>query len=522
MFPTVTEPGQLLPLLEDVFQVPLPRWNLVDSSVWGDYIAYGIDFDLPDGRHTRQWVECAAARTGIGSWENIDHSRYWFYTNEAANFSVMLITGSKTACFGFASVISLHKKYMQQIELATEESKRNAQQQAEDTETTVFRRECSAALRCRLLNNRPEEVLTPAQYIDRYGSELLLTSSENGQPIANPVLFATVFFERGARAESRQALLECFDRFEELFGTRLKGGHLSGGSYCAKTARGINAMRRQILEASSVCFTRSDVSNQFAAPGFSLQALVPPKFPDLDDDGMLSCLEFTLPWSMAAGPELAVYQQYLSFICQHLSVRGGYGGLKQGLSYRGSAGHESYRTALSFTGLEIEPFATLETQNFRILSQEGDRERGPVFPYLKRNARVLCQGFIKSVNWYTLLGDVFVERLGDEESLRKQLKRQDIGIDRQGQCLLIRAGDFPRLGAPEEGLIEPYAFVNRALRPLRNPENDAFHRYLVPAGGEDCDETVRANAEDAKLWLARFDSPEDGPVQYWKPDIESL
>ena len=70
-------------------------------------------------------------------------------------------------------------------------------------------------------------------------------------------------------------------------------------------------------------------------------------------------------------------------------------------------------------------------------------------------------GFLKGVNWYTLLGDLFVERLGGDEQLRKALHRDDIRIERINHCVLVRAGPFPRLGAPEEALPEPYVFVQR-------------------------------------------------------------
>jgi len=410
MFPKITEPEQLAPLLEDIFQVSLSNWRVLDSSRWGEYIAYGIHFDLPYGRHTRQWVECAAARTGREAWDNPDHFRHWFYTNPEANFSIMLNTAGKQSTFGFAMVSSLHKKYTQQILQAEEEERRNPQPDSREVEAIVFQRECSAALQRRLQRNRPEAVLDPAQYIERYSAEFSLTCAQRGLPGTKPVLFATVFFERADQPAQRQALLDCFDRFEALFGPRLKGGLLSPGNYCAKTARGINAMRKKILEGTSVCFTRSDVTDSFTAPEYGLSATTHPPLPGIDDCGMLACLEFTLPWHMAASAEINVYQEYLRFVCQRLPVRGGYGGLKLELSYRRETGHEAYRTALDFTGLEIDPFALWEADNFRILSQEGERGHGPIFPYLKPKAAVIFQGFIKSVNWYTILGDVFIER----------------------------------------------------------------------------------------------------------------
>ncbi len=96
------------------------------------------------------------------------------------------------------------------------------------------------------------------------------------------------------------------------------------------------------------------------------------------------------------------------------------------------------------------------------------------------------------MNWYTILGELFIERLGGEAKIREELGRPDIHIERANACLLIRAGNFPRLGAPEEGLPEPYVFVNSVLRVLRDPKPDAL--------------------DTAHAWAARFDLPDAPPI----------
>ncbi len=113
-------------------------------------------------------------------------------------------------------------------------------------------------------------------------------------------------------------------------------------------------------------------------------------------------------------------------------------------------------------------------------------------------------GFIKGVNWYTLLGDVFVERLGGDAELRRALDRDDILVDRINHCVLVRAGPFPRLGAPEEGLPEPYVFVNKTLRVLRNPKPDGLHLYDP--------HLPNADSSNARSWQARFDLPDAPPI----------
>lgn len=140
------------------------------------------------------------------------------------------------------------------------------------------------------------------------------------------------------------------------------------------------------------------------------------------------------------------------------------------------------------------------------LSYEGEAPNGmtALYGYLHPGAKVARWGFIKGVNWYTLLGDWFVERLGGDAALRKALDREDIGVERINHCVLVRAGPFPRLGAPEDGLPEPYVFVNKVLRVLRNPKPDGLHFYDP--------HLPNADSKHARSWQARFDLPDASPI----------
>lgn len=362
---------------------------------------------------------------------------------------------------------------------------------------------------------RPGVVLSPLQGIAQYLDELRFTDQD--RVVVNPVLFATVYFERGAYPEVRQGVLACLDAFEERFGANLHGGRVGGGKYTAKTAKGMQAMRKLLLDSKpneSVEFVRSDVTDQYTAPDYVVEAYMPAAFPSGGDGGFVSYIKFVLPWSMATDEEgLAQYHDYLRFVCQTLPVRGGYGGLTPTLPFdRHRYQPQEYVLASRFTGLEMDCAPHFETDTYRIQSIEGEEPNVVCLNILKPGATVTALGHIKGVNWYTILGDVFVDRLGGEAALRQQLARADIGVERQGQCLLIRAGDHPRLGAPEEGLIEPYAFVNRAVRSLRIAEHGGMHTYMEYA--------ERADGDNTQAWLARFDLPEDGPIRYWQPGDE--
>lgn len=60
------------------------------------------------------------------------------------------------------------------------------------------------------------------------------------------------------------------------------------------------------------------------------------------------------------------------------------------------------------------------------------------------------------------------------------------------------------MGAPKEGLPEPYVFVNKVLHVLRNPKPDGLHFYDP--------HLPNADSKHARSWEARFDFPDAPPI----------
>ncbi|WP_153012963.1 type VI immunity family protein [Pseudacidovorax intermedius] len=374
-------------------------------------------------------------------------------------------------------------------------------------------------------SNDPRPVLTPLQAHLRYGDDMTLYAPDGERPLVLPGVIGTVFFEHGARPEVRAGILRCFDRFEELFGQELKGGKAADlAKFSRKTAAGLQSIRRAIVEtppSGEVSVARASATDQDTAAAYQIKTLTNTEFeeesvapgglfvaPKGFDAGYLSYIKFQVPLRLVTDDEgLKLYETFLRFVCANLPVRGGYGGLSPLLPY---SYHRfmpaEYELAKRFIGLEIDSRGFDQSREYMTASHEEDAA-GTLkvsYPYLKPGADVTSWGFIKSVNWYTLLGDVFVERLGGEDKLRADLARPDIGIERIGQCMLIRAGAFPRLGAPEEGKPEPYVFVNSVLRVLRNPDPDSLHLHIPALDHANPAETVR--------WEARFDLPGAPPI----------
>ena len=334
-----------------------------------------------------------------------------------------------------------------------------------------------------------------------------------------PGVIGTFFFERGAQPPVRQAILDCFDRFEAMFGAHLRGGKDADlGKFTKRTEAGVEKIRRAILATPShlqVSVVRSSATDQDTAPEYNIQTLTGTAAPKdyvsprgwrapKGQEAGLSYLKFNVPMDlMATRDGITLYEDFLRYVCEKLTVRGGYGGLAPILPY---SYHrympQEWALAERFSGLEIDSTAHLLIRDYNPVSYEGTSTEAMTafYPGLHPGAKVGRWGFIKGVNWYTILGELFVDRLGGEAAVRKALDRSDIRIERIGSSLLIRAGEFPRLGAPEEGLPEPYVFVNSVLRVLRDPNPDALHTYIP--------DSPSADTKNARHWVARFDLPD--------------
>ncbi len=100
---------------------------------------------------------------------------------------------------------------------------------------------------------------------------------------------------------------------------------------------------------------------------------------------------------------------------------------------------------------------------------------------------------IKGVNWLTVLGDAWVERLGGRDKL-SGLPRDAFPIYNYPGGIVIQAGVTPEIGDRNRRLKpQNYPRVARLLKEIRVQEHDS----LQASGGFDKEETL--------IWLARFE-----------------
>ncbi|WP_175881386.1 type VI immunity family protein [Burkholderia sp. BCC0044] len=111
---------------------------------------------------------------------------------------------------------------------------------------------------------------------------------------------------------------------------------------------------------------------------------------------------------------------------------------------------------------------------------------------------------IKSVNWYTILNQIWLEKLGGRDEFERAIQSEaasGLSLVDYANGVMVKAGEWPSLGWTERDPQPPaYVAANRLLRPIRVPELRCLHMGSVM--GE-----TRFDNVSTDQWLRRFDAP---------------
>src|SRR5471030_1633314 len=211
-------------------------------------------------------------------------------------------------------------------------------------------------------------------------------------PVVRLGLIATVYFKEGYLLENKKKVMECFDRFKKEFRQHLKWQF--DGRYKKLTDDSFKKTTLKILETDSneqYEWHISSAPTANEAAEYSLSAL---NSFEVHGDQKRSYLKITLPWAFLQEADGAArYQNWLVYLSNQVRAEHGYGGLSSILPYDfDSYMPMEFQLAQRFSGLEVDSMV----HNFK---------------------RELLD-HIKGVNWYTVLGKQFVERIGGEDRLR--------------------------------------------------------------------------------------------------------
>ncbi|WP_320413030.1 DUF3396 domain-containing protein [Pseudomonas germanica] len=289
-------------------------------------------------------------------------------------------------------------------------------------------------------------------------------------------LIATIYFKNGYSLEKKKKIDECFARFHEEFEPLLKT--MVYRRRKKLTNDSFKKARESILQTDpddQFSWFLGSSSSQNEADSYSISML---NSFEAHGDKKRSFIKIVLPWTLLNEEDgVERFQEWITYLCEQVGAEHGYGGLSNILPYDyHSYMPTEYELARRYPGLQVDSM-----------------------PH--SSARELL-GYIKGVNWFTILENNLIEQLGGESKLRQSLcGRGDVEIFSYKDGLIFRAGQYPELGDSEEYFPAAYIAVNNILKPLRIPAPDQLHSYS-PYGN--CFEK-----ESTDKWYARFDRDEN-------------
>ncbi|MCD5361062.1 DUF3396 domain-containing protein [Chromobacterium aquaticum] len=387
---------------------------------------------------------------GQAGWEKL--GRDWVCSNQERNVSFYVRAIAPSAALLISTVKTLHNKYLTRFGGGVVDENINEQQ-------------------LRYLNAYGR-ILNQADYIDGVSPE--------GEVLAKLGLICTVYFRHGGQRDMGYKVLGCFDRFVEQFGPHLKG------QFHDFSRRGFTSLRKDsitkakeklsgLVDEGTLFFwvLQSERNGELPAE-YAIQAMTC----NIDHDSeWLSYLKITLPWQLLEEVDGEwQFKDWVRYLCETLDVDQGYAGLACNLPY-------DYH--------QFQPYEFQMAQRYSGLMVDSA-------PYLDKAA---LEDGIKGVNWLTLLGPRYIEKLGGMAALKQQLQLPDVSVqETDNGRLMIQAGVLPDVGAQEDGHPPAYVTVNRVLKSVRVPHPDQLH-----TGMDDAEGFTKANT---LAWYARFDEVE--------------
>lgn len=299
----------------------------------------------------------------------------------------------------------------------------------------------------------------------------------DGTTVVKLGLIATLYFKEGYTAKNKQKVMECFDRFYNEFGSELKGQFQE--KYKKLTPENFKKNIEKILKSGPNEQYEWQVTSAKNVKEVGVYSLSVLNTFELHGDAMRSYIKLVLPWELLRTKDGSTrFHDWLTYLCNQITADHGYGGLSTILPYDyHSYMPIEYEMAQQYSGLDVDSMAHASTLELI--------------------------DYIKGVNWYTIIGNAFVERLGGESAIRHAFSgRGDIEILTYKNGLIIRAGEYPELGAMEDGAPAAYVAVNKVVKPVRIPNPDQLHSYSPYGNCFEKDSTDR--------WYARFDQEETG------------
>ncbi|WP_233561974.1 type VI immunity family protein [Sorangium cellulosum] len=311
--------------------------------------------------------------------------------------------------------------------------------------------------------------------------EHLMVKDDEGRPVLQVALLATVYFEDAYKREVREAVVSCCEDYFRRCGHRLRWALHPEKRLMDPYGKGKGSYPRAWLlgfgEDDSFSLIYHGAVHDRGASAFYASALGLPRRPFVEL-GFFR-MAFPLLWFADSSES---FPEVMLEMCRKLKPVSGYGGIgvveSPDTSISSRYGQVVYRWSQRFAGLE----ADYPTSHSIWLLEGRDGKEG-----------------IKGVNWLTVLADRWVEEMGGLDKLESDLNALDprFSIRRFAGGIMIQAGPRPQLGDAERNVWpELYVKLSKYLKPIRITRHRPFQYGGIGP---------RFDLERSQAWLRRFD-----------------
>lgn len=312
-----------------------------------------------------------------------------------------------------------------------------------------------------------QALLPDYQYVDTEHNRIVLTT----------LFTASFYFWGGHTPQKRQALVECIEAFQALYGEHLTWAFDDDKNRKVQLNK-LTPIRQYVStldEDDCVAWYLASGEDRDEVSDYALSCLTERGWMN----GETSCLCFQVPRHLIFEADTRQTLMDLILMCHERLA-----------PFHGNAGLSSVS---EFQGILWESdMLDVSTRYLILYPQDMVTDLLPA-----------PNGF-KSIHWLTFIGNTLTERMGGPDAFVAYCRRFGVEPQVHGQGFMIQAGENPQLGPVETPVPDSYLRINAALRPLRNGNFGSMGSGSI--NGE-----WRFDRCSTDLWIRRLDAPNIWP-----------
>ncbi|WP_043973123.1 MULTISPECIES: type VI immunity family protein [Acinetobacter] len=296
----------------------------------------------------------------------------------------------------------------------------------------------------------------------------LLMLDKGDQALAQLSLTIQLYYLNGGNEEGKKKALNIIDKFKNAYPLKSHFAAFKSNGFVEFTDKSYQSAYKKALDTNVLEWHLTTAESGQVSGSYVLS------IGTARDNYGCSYMEFNFPISLVYEENgRAEFYSWISYLIQNLEVLHGYAGLSIQLPH------------------DRHPYQFYE---YGVTRQYwGITPDGPSFFTLDWETGT------RSINWYTFIGKNLKDKLINQPFYETTLKNvPDLELTEINGCMVIKAGELPRLGNKSKPLPLSYVVVNQLCKAVRTDmPTDAMHTaYRGP----------RYSLSQVYYWIRRWDN----------------